>query len=83
MDAGAPGHAWVLTTMDSPADDLRRIKVHLSKGGALLLFDGADYARVLQNGPTQPSTTSAGLLLNATLDPKTNHAAGVKYNLLD
>ena len=78
MDDGVPGHDWVLTTMDAPADDLRRIKMHLGKGGAFLLFDGANYARVLQNGPTQPSTTSTGQLLNVILGPEMNRADGVK-----
>ena len=46
MDTAAPVHAWVLTTLDAPADDLRRIKVHLARG-ALLLTDGAEYVRVM------------------------------------
>ena len=78
MDVAAPVHAWVLTTLDAPADDLRRIKVHLSRCGALLLSDGAEYVRVMQNGPTQPSTTSTGLLLNVLLYPEMNHTAGAK-----
>ena len=77
MDTAAPVHAWVLTTLDAPADDLRRIKVHLARG-ALLLTDGAEYVRVMQNGPTQPSTTSSGLLSNVLLDPEMNHTAGAK-----
>ena len=76
MDVVAP--AWVLTTLDAPAEDLRRVKQHLSRGGAMLMFDGQDYVRVVHNGPTQPSTTSTGLLLTVSIAPEMSHAAGVK-----
>ena len=73
-----PGNAWVLSSMGAPAIDLRRIKVHLERGGAALLSGGINYVRVLHNGHAQPATTSSGLLLNVTMIPEMGHAAGVR-----
>ena len=72
-----PANAWVLSPMRAPASDLRRVKLQMGRGGAVLLSDGIDYVRVLQNGPVQHATASAGLLLNVTFMPEMNHDAGM------
>ena len=73
----APGHSWVLSSTGAPATELRRVKVHLERGGAELLSGGISYGRVLQKGNTQPATTSSGMLLNVTMGPEMNHADGM------
>lgn len=73
----APGQAWAISPMGAPATDLRRVKMHLERGGAALLPDAMNYVRVLQNGPTQPATTSPGLLPEVTMKPEMNHADGM------
>ena len=70
--------AWVLTSIGAPAPELRRVKAHLDRGGAIILHNGVDYLRAIQRGGLQPSTSTNGLVLNVTVHPPMSHLAGRK-----
>ena len=73
--------AWVLTSIGANAPELRRVKSHLERGGAVLLRNDVDYVRVMHRGESQPSTTTNGLTLKVKIDPPMNHHSGKQIAL--